>query len=143
MGLSTHLTCAPPPSPGNFRVRSITTGGLVTTVAGTGGFGSANGAGTSSTFGNSVTNFAPTGVAAGPGGLIYIADQSNNRVRVLNTTSGLVSTLAGGINSIADGPVSVALFNYLFTVAVGLPSDGSPIFVNDRCVAELLAKQWA
>lgn len=108
-------------------------------MAGTGGVGTANGAGTSSTFGKTSTQ-SPTGVAAGPGDLIYIADQSNNRVRVLNTTSGLVSTLAGITNSYRDGPVATAQFNYLYTLAVGSPAAGSPLFVNDQCVAELVVR---
>jgi hypothetical protein len=67
----------------NRRIRMIDTGGVVTTVAGTGVTGVADGPGASATF------FAPRGLAVGGDGVVYVAD--GTRIRTI--TSGIVATL--------------------------------------------------
>jgi sugar lactone lactonase YvrE len=73
----------------NQRVRKVS-GGVITTVAGTGaqGYSGDGGAGTSASLNN------PDGLAVDASGNLYIADASNNRVRKVNT-SGIISTVAG------------------------------------------------
>lgn len=60
---------------GNNRIRKITLGGVVTTFAGSGTQGNQNGPLSSAQF------RSPTGIAVGPGGVIYVADQGNSVIR--------------------------------------------------------------
>ena len=70
------------------KIRKITASGVVTTLAGSGDYGSADGQGTAASFSN------PTGVAVDGSGKVYVADSSNHKIRKI-TPSGVVSTLAG------------------------------------------------
>jgi len=107
---------------GNHRVRKITPDGTVSTLAGSGSQGFADGAGAAAQF-----NY-PYGVAVDGEGSIIVADGSNNRVRKI-TPDGTVSTLAGsGSQGFADGAGAAAQFNYPFGVAVD--GEGS-IIVTD------------
>ena len=91
----------------NHTVRRITTGGAVTTFAGSAGAaGSADGTGSSARFNN------PAGVAVDSSGNAYVADAANNTIRMI-TPAGVVSTLAGlaGVQGSQDGTGSGARFN--------------------------------
>jgi gliding motility-associated-like protein len=89
----------------NHRIRKITPGGIVTTVAGNGTAGSADGISTSASFNN------PRGLSIDVAGNIYIADQGNNIIRLL-TPAGVVTTYAGtGAVGLENGPRQTALFN--------------------------------
>jgi sugar lactone lactonase YvrE len=96
---------------GNHRIRKITPAGVVTTLAGDGTAGSANGAGASARF------FNPTGVAVDTAGNVYVADFNNNRIRKI-TPGGTVSTLAGLNGGYADGTGEAAQFAFPQAVAV-------------------------
>jgi len=65
----------------NKRIRKVQPNGTVSTLAGTGTLGFADGAGAASQF-----NF-PTGVAIGSTGTVYVADQSNQRIRKITIQS--------------------------------------------------------
>lgn len=74
----------------NNIVRKISTTGVVTTLAGTGGTeGGTNGTGAQARFNE------PFGVAVDDTGNVYVADASNNAIRKI-TSAGVVTTLAGG-----------------------------------------------
>src|SRR5947207_14771801 len=76
----------------NHSIRKITPSGEVTTLAGQPGFfngGWADGVGSMARFHN------PTGVALDDNGNVYVADQTNNRIRKINLF-GMVTTIAGG-----------------------------------------------
>ncbi|MCC8424806.1 gliding motility-associated C-terminal domain-containing protein [Mucilaginibacter sp. UR6-11] len=73
---------------GNNLIRKITPAGQVSTFAGSGLQGSADGSSTSASFYN------PRGLAIDPAGNIYVADQGNNLIRKI-TPAGVVSTVAG------------------------------------------------
>ena len=89
----------------NHKIRKITPQGAVSTFAGTGVPGSANGLPLVAGF-----NY-PSFLVMDSGGNLYIADTSNNRIRKI-TPSGIVSTFAGsGIKGFGDGPALVAAFN--------------------------------
>jgi sugar lactone lactonase YvrE len=75
----------------NSRVRQIDPMGLIHTIAGTGVFGY-GGDGVDAT---TTPLSAPNGVAVGPGHNVYIADTGNNRVRLVQSANGQISTIAG------------------------------------------------
>lgn len=86
----------------NHSIRLIKDG-AVTTVAGAGEAGFADGEGSAAKFSS------PAGLAVGADGTIYVADQGNHRVRAIR--GGQVSTLAGsGEQGFADGPAGSAKF---------------------------------
>lgn len=98
----------------NNKIRKITPDGVVTTFAGSGAVGSADGVGTSATF------FWPTGVAVDSAGNIIIADTYNNKIRKI-TPAGVVTTVAGnGGTGTRDGGANNANFN----VPSGVEVDG-------------------
>jgi sugar lactone lactonase YvrE len=99
---------------GNSTIRQITSGGVVTTLAGSAGnFGSADGTGSAALFN------APSGVAVDTSGNVYVADTVNGTIRKV-TSAGVVTTLAGSPGNLgsADGTGSAALFAGPSSVAV-------------------------
>jgi DNA-binding beta-propeller fold protein YncE len=89
---------------GNHRIRKIDPTGVVSTLAGNGQPGFADGEPDAAQF-----QF-PLGVANDGAGNVYVTDRSNRRVRKIDV-NGIVSTLAGtGIMGHADGPGAVAQF---------------------------------
>ena len=96
----------------NNRIRKVTPGGVVSTLAGNGSAIFADGNGTGASFNS------PRGVAVDTSGNCYIADTDNNRIRKV-TPGGLVSTLAGsGSRTFADGNGAGASFSGPAGVAV-------------------------
>jgi sugar lactone lactonase YvrE len=107
---------------GNERVRKITPDGTVSTLAGSGRAGFADGVGAAAQLNH------PEGVAVDGEGNIIIADYSNHRVRKI-TPDGTVSTLAGsGSKGFADGACAAAQFNGPWGVAVD--GEGSIIITD-------------
>lgn len=99
---------------GNFTIRKVTPGGVVSTIAGSvGNGGSADGLGTAARFNN------PLGVAADNAGNVYVADTNNNTIRKI-APGGNVTTFAGlaGSSGSADGPGDVARFSRPGGIAV-------------------------
>lgn len=89
----------------NDFVYATIAGITVSTLAGSGAFGFADGAGTAAQF------YQPTGVAVDASGNVYVAEAENHRIRKV-TSDGVVSTLAGsGTAGFADGSGTVAQFN--------------------------------
>ncbi|MBC7474133.1 MAG: hypothetical protein H7263_07550, partial [Candidatus Sericytochromatia bacterium] len=100
----------------NHKIRKITSGGVVTTLAGslTNISGSADNAiGTDASF-----NY-PYGVAVDSSGNVYVADVVNNKIRkIANDANHTVTTIAGAGNGYADGNGTAAQFNYPQGLAV-------------------------
>jgi sugar lactone lactonase YvrE len=106
----------------NHRVRKITAEGAVTTLAGSGTAGFADGQGTAAQFNH------PNGIAVANDGTVYVADCGNHLVRKI-TAEGAVTTLAGsGAQGFADGQGSAAQFSSPYGIAVA--GDGT-IYVAD------------
>lgn len=82
---------------GNNRVRKVTAGGTISTVAGTGTAGYA-GDGLSAT---SAKLSSPRGLALDRSGNLYIADLNNGRIRKVST-GGTISTVANGLTGPQD-----------------------------------------
>jgi sugar lactone lactonase YvrE len=107
---------------GNNMIRKIASGGIVTTLAGSGAPGSTNGLGSNASFN------VPMGVAIDSSGNVYVADASNNMIRKV-TASGNVTTLAGtGLQGSTNGSGSNATFFDPHGVAVNSSGD---IYVAD------------
>jgi sugar lactone lactonase YvrE len=89
----------------NNRIRKISSGGIISTVAGCGarGYSGDGGAATLAEF------YYPSGVAVDVAGNIFIADESNNCIRKVNL-QGIISTIAGnGVSGyMGDGGPAVA-----------------------------------
>jgi sugar lactone lactonase YvrE len=100
----------------NARIRKVDTNGIITTFAGNGmaGYSGDGGAATSASLGQ------PVGLALDAFGNLYIADNSNERVRKVNP-NGIITTVAGNGTSgySGDGGAATsASFNTLRGVAV-------------------------
>jgi len=95
----------------NHRIRMIYNG-QVTTLAGSKYYGYQDGPALTARFRH------PTGVAVGPGGEVYVADNYNHRIRMIK--GGQVSTLAGtGKAGFTDGAANQARFYNPQAVATG------------------------
>jgi ABC-type branched-subunit amino acid transport system substrate-binding protein len=102
--------------------------GTVSTLAGVGEAGYRDGPAAQAQFDR------PTGVALGAGGIVYVADSGNNRVRVISR-DGVVSTLAGnGERGYRDGPADQAQFDGPQLLAMDLNGD---ILASDEVGFEL------
>ena len=76
---------------GNHVVRKIDPTGNITTIAGTGTQGFSGNAGPAT----SATLDSPQGLALDTANNLYIADTHNHRIRKLNLTTGILTTIAG------------------------------------------------
>ena len=107
-------------------VRKVSRSGIITTIAGTTAFGY-NGDGIPAT---NAFLYGNWGVAVDGPGNVYITDQSNFRVRKVNT-AGIISTIAGtgtAGTSGDNGPASVAKLNG----PLGIAADGAGnVYIGD------------
>ena len=113
------------------------TTGVVTTLAGSGTAGYADGTGTAAQFN------LPTGVACDGSGNVYVADYGNHRIRRIVAATGAVSTLAGGTRGYVDGTGTAAQFN----LPTGVACDGSGnVYVADygnQCIRKIVVATGA
>ncbi len=105
----------------NRRVRKIDTKGNMTTIAGTGQYGTKDGPGLSAQF------QAPAGIALDSKGNLYVADGVGRRIRKIDT-KGNVTTVAGSKEGFQDGPIKTARFFFPVGVVV---DRANHIFVSD------------
>lgn len=104
---------------GNSTVRKVTTGGVITTLAGTGvpGFSGDNGPAATAQLSG------PHGVVVDASGNLLIADTYNNRVRMVNS-AGVISTIAGCASGpLCTGAIGGAATNINLFEPMGLATD--------------------
>lgn len=100
----------------NNSIRKMTPDGTVTTFAGTGVAGYADGSGASSQF------KSPNGIVVDSYDNLYVADVGNSRIRKI-TSSGIVSTFAGsGVAGSLDGTGTNAKIS---PVGIGIDTSGN------------------
>ncbi|HVW12580.1 MAG TPA: NHL repeat-containing protein [Mucilaginibacter sp.] len=106
----------------NDKIRKITPDGAVTTLAGNGKDGSADGQSGSASF------FFPVALAAGTDGSVYVADTHNSLLRRISA-SGAVTTIAGKDPAqTKDLPDTLRRLDNPYGIAVA--KDGSVYFTN-------------
>ncbi|HWW83008.1 MAG TPA: hypothetical protein VNZ26_05360, partial [Vicinamibacterales bacterium] len=100
----------------------------VSTLAGGGGVprGRSDGVGTDAQF------FSPNGLAADGSGDLFVADSQNNIVRHVDTSSGAVTTVIGGLTpGVLPGPLPGQLSQ---PVALALTPSGSLLITSENTV---------
>ena len=111
----------------NHRIRAIdiaSTNKTVSTLAGSGTPGYANGVGTAAHFNR------PTGLAVS-GNHVYVADRRNHRIRAIDIATKTVRHIAGdGIEKTSDGIGTAAQFKQPSSIAVS--KDEKTIYVTSR-----------
>jgi sugar lactone lactonase YvrE len=105
------------------KIRKITPAGVVTTFAGSGSSISADGTGVNASFNS------PTGLVFDASGMLYVAENSSNRIRKINT-AGVVTTIAG---SSSIGALNANGINASFNAPTGLTIDaGGNLYIADQ-----------
>jgi sugar lactone lactonase YvrE len=111
---------------GNNRIRKVTSGGVISTVAGTGAasFGGDDAAATQALLAR------PTGVAIDADGNILIADSANQRIREITTDGNIHTVVGNGIQGFSGdgGPAVSAELNT--PLAIGLDSTANLYIVD-------------
>jgi DNA-binding beta-propeller fold protein YncE len=102
---------------GNHAIRRITPDGRVTTLAGSGEPGLADGTGRAARFNG------PVGIALDPAGRVIVADTYNDRIRAIGA-DGRVETMAGGPRG---GPLDGPAHEAAFDTPAGVAADAAGI----------------
>ena len=111
----------------NNRVRKVNPQGIITTVAGDGGFFFMGDNGPS--YRASIAG--PTGIVVDKNGILYIADRNNNRIRSVDT-QGMIRTVAGTGQQDYNGESEIARDTNLYLpFGMALDQDGK-ILIIDR-----------
>jgi hypothetical protein len=106
----------------NGQIRKITPTGTVSTLAGNGVRGFADGSGTAAQFSS------PIGIIVDATGNLYVGDVNNSKIRKI-TPTGEASTFAGSAYGYTDGPLASALFVQPRGIAI---DDAGNIYVSDN-----------
>lgn len=118
----------------NHSIRKVSPKGEVSTLAGNGTFGWADGVGAAARF------TYPTDLAYdGTTHRLYVADTSNHVIRRIDLATGMVTTPAGSpsVSGFNDGTGDQALFNTPYGVAVDAAGD---VFIGDfynQCIRRM------
>lgn len=105
----------------NNRIRTISPGGEVKTLAGSGIQGFVDGSSLTAQF------YRPNAIDIDSAGTVYVGDYGNRRIRTISS-NGEVATLAGVGSGFVDGISTVARFEGPFGIAV---NSASTVYVTD------------
>jgi sugar lactone lactonase YvrE len=97
---------------GNFRIRTVTPLGIVTTFAGSGSAGNLDGIGTVAQF------WSPIGITMSTDGTIYVADSGNHQIRKIDLDATVTTVAGNGYSGFADGVPSISQFHLPSGIAV-------------------------
>lgn len=112
---------------GNYTVRKITPSGVVTTLAGSAGVeGTTDATGSAARFGG------PWGIAMYNENNIVVTDPWNCNIRMINTVTGVVTTLAGPTTGPSPGQVDGTLTQARFKKPKGIAVVNGIIYVADE-----------
>ena len=125
----------------NNRIRTVSTAGIISTVAGNGtlGYSGDGGQATAAEF-----NY-PYGVAIDAAGNLYIDDESNERIRTVST-AGIINTVAGNgaVGYTGDGgQATVASFNNPKGVAFDAASNVYIADYGNNCIRKVCVSACA
>jgi sugar lactone lactonase YvrE len=112
---------------GNFVIRKVAAStGIITTIAGTAGESSLSGDGGLAT---RATFDLPQSIAIDAAGNVYVGDDSDGHVRKIVTSTGIITTVAGGGTSKAEGVPAITADIQPDGIAV----DGTgTLYIGDR-----------
>jgi len=107
----------------NHRIRKITPGGIITTVAGTGvaGFSGDGGPAGAAQLNN------PTSVAIDAAGNMYISDAFNKRIRQVSSSTGTIRTIAGD----AAAGCGTTNSSLTFPLGISVNATGDHLYIAD------------
>jgi sugar lactone lactonase YvrE len=111
----------------NNRIRKIDLNGIITTVAGSQGYGAFGDGGLAT----SATLYQPADIAIDKIGNLYIADRILSRIRKVDT-NGIITTVAGNVYagfSGDGGPANLASLNEPYDIAV---DEAGNLFIADK-----------
>jgi len=123
---------------GNARIRKVTAAtGIITTVAGNGtqGYSGDSGLATSAKL------YYPQSVTVDAAGNLYIADTDNNRIRMVTSATGVITTIAGtGTCGYSGDGILAARAELCSPASVVVDAHGD-LYVADQCYPFLFVSQ--
>lgn len=111
---------------GNHCVRKVSVGGIITTICGNGTSGVSGDGGPAS----AALLYNPCDVAFDAAGNLYIADQNNYRIRKISSTTGYISTYAGGGGTVPTEAGIPATSANIFPAGICLDAAGN-VYIAD------------
>jgi len=113
-------------------IRKITPAGVVTTFAGSGTAGSANGTGVAAQFNN------PVDLAINGSGDMYVVESSANRIRKISPTAVVTNYAGSGSNGFNDGVLLGARFDQPAGIAIDKSGTIYVADTNNRRIRKVL-----
>ena len=114
----------------NNKIRLVNSAGIITTIAGTGTAGSSGDGGAAT----SAQLNGPVGIAvdSSGGGNIYIADNNNNKIRLLTRNTGIITTIVGTGTQGSSGDGGFAASAQLnFPQGVAFDQSGNGLYIAE------------